>query len=132
MNNWSGKLLIPSMYECTSNQKFFVLLVSQASCLVMGQLNSSSSWDKISYGRDCRHKYSLSVCSFQEQWQLEWSNLGKEHDTFCSLMNMFLRNLKAFPSSLIFYMGSWLWSNFVWNPLFLLKLLRFKNLTIIQ
>ena len=40
--------------------KFSVLLVSQTSCLIMEQLDPSSSWDETSYGKDYGHRFSLS------------------------------------------------------------------------
>ena len=69
LNNWNGKFPIGSLYEFTSRQKFFVL-VSQASYLIIGQINYSFPWDKISYGRDFGHGYSLSsrACMNSGNW----------------------------------------------------------------
>ena len=116
-SSWDGKCHIDSLYECTFSQKLSVLLVSQACCFIMGQLDYGFPWDKISYGKDCGQRYSLFSYSLQEQWQLEWSCFGEEFYSFCSFMNTFLKNLKAFISSIVlFCMGCRLWSNFLWNP----------------
>ena len=112
-NNWNKKFPIGSLYEFISNQKFSGV---PGQLIDHGAVNFSSTWDEVSYGRDCGHIFSLQ-CSLHEQWQLERNYCGKDLDSFCSLMNMFFKNLKAFSSSLLFFcMGSWLWSNIVWNP----------------
>ena len=75
--------------------------MSHFSSLIMGQLDSSSSWDETSYGRNGGQDTGIlsSGVSLQEQWQLEWSCYCKQLNTFCSLMNIILRELIDFSFS---------------------------------
>ena len=59
LNSWNKEFPIGSLYEGISSQKFSVLLVSQARCLIMGQSDLGSPWDETSYGKDCGHRYSF-------------------------------------------------------------------------
>ena len=98
MNSWNGKFHIGSLYECTSNLIVSVLLVSQASSFIMVHLDSRSPWNETPYGKICGHQYSLSSpgVACKKRGQLEWSYFSKDLDSFCSLMNIFLRNLGHF------------------------------------
>ena len=68
------------MDKCTSSQKFSVLLVSQASSIIIGHLDSSSPWDETSYGKnggqDTDVLSSSAVCKNSGNWNgavLVWS-----------------------------------------------------------
>ena len=99
LNLWNGKFIIGSLYDFISSPKFSVL-VSQASCLIIMQLTSVLPGMKYLMERIVDTDI-LSQCSWHEQWQLEWSCVSNDLDSLCSLMSMFLRNLKESSSSLL-------------------------------
>ena len=91
LNSWIGKSPTWSLYECTSSQKFFVLLVFQASSLTRGQLECSSPWDETSYGKNSGHRYSLSFPGVAFKNSGNGNELsGKDLDSLRSLMYTFL------------------------------------------
>ena len=96
--------------------------MSQTCCLIMGQLNSSSPWGEKSYGRDYGCRYSLSSLAYMKSCNWNGAILGSILNISAASYILSSETWR-FSSSLIFFcMGSWLWSNFVWNPCILLKL----------
>ena len=122
LNSSNGKFSTWSLYECISRQRFSVLLVSQASSLMIGQLDSSSQWNKTSYSKDCGHIYSVISSSITCKSSVNWNAAFLASSLIFSVGLWTLRMPSSeisrysllVPSSSAWAAG---WSNFIWNPL---------------